>query len=74
MEYLNKALQIQIRSSNSKDHPDFAPIYHNLGLTYYAQAKFQNALEMFEKALEIWLKVLPTNHMTLALLYADISL
>ena len=74
MEYLNKALQIQMTSDCSEDHQDFAPIYYKLGLVYYAQAKYPNALAMFEKALKIWINILSTNHTTLALVYAGISL
>lgn len=40
------------------DHPDVADTYNNIGLVYKAQGDYPMALEVYRKALRIWLKAL----------------
>ncbi|MBR3707761.1 MAG: tetratricopeptide repeat protein, partial [Lentisphaeria bacterium] len=45
-----------------ENHPDTAASHYNIGLVYGMQGNYAKALEFFNKALEIRLKVLGENH------------
>ena len=51
-----------------------ATSYNNIGLVYYAQGNYAQALEFYNKALAIQLKVLGENHAATATSYNNIGL
>jgi hypothetical protein len=51
-----------------------AHLFHHLVLIKDGQGKYAEAIEFYEKALEIWQKTLPANHPDLATSYNNIGL
>ena len=52
MEYYQKALEIDIKVSG-QDHLDVAASYNNIGNVYDRQGKYEEALEYYQKDLDI---------------------
>jgi tetratricopeptide (TPR) repeat protein len=52
MEYYNRALNISQRAKG-KESMKCANIFYNIGLVYFGQDKFHEALENYMKALKI---------------------
>ncbi|CAF1280851.1 unnamed protein product [Adineta steineri] len=50
-----------------------APIYHQLGSIKHNQGKYPEALSYYEKSLAIYQKILPSNHLNLAVSYVGIG-
>ncbi|CAF1175957.1 unnamed protein product [Rotaria magnacalcarata] len=57
----------------ASDDSDRAHIYHQLGVMNYHQGKYQEAIEFYEKALEIDRKTLPEDDASLAPTYGAIG-
>jgi tetratricopeptide (TPR) repeat protein len=45
-----------------EEHPDTATSYNNLAVFYYGQGDFERAYGFMKKAVDVWSKVLPSNH------------
>jgi hypothetical protein len=45
-----------------EEHPSTATSYNNLALFYYGQGDFERAYGFMKKAVDVWSKVLPSNH------------
>jgi tetratricopeptide (TPR) repeat protein len=75
MGHFEKAQQVyEILLEQAIEDSEKAPIYHQLGLTKYAQGGYQEAITFFEKALEIYEKTLPPNDSELASSFNNIGL
>ncbi|CAF0764653.1 unnamed protein product [Didymodactylos carnosus] len=61
LEYLKKSRETA-QDSGSEICPGFAAKYNQLGAVYYKQGKIEEVLELYEKSLEIQLKVLRPDH------------
>jgi len=62
---LNNSLDIrkQILPSN---HPSIATTLHNIGLVFYNQGKYDQALKYYNESLVIYKQTLPSNHRDIA--------
>jgi tetratricopeptide (TPR) repeat protein len=50
-----------------------AMFYNNIGIIYYEQQKYLEALDFYEKSLAIWKKHLPSDHPALGSSYNNIG-
>ena len=66
-------LQSVLDAIENEETELFADVYHNLGYALYGQAFYQEALEYYEKALEIREKVLGKEHPDTAATYNNIA-
>ncbi len=70
-------MEIELNSSE-QNQSLVATIYNNIGLAYYEQERYAEALVFYEKALAIQLKVylnsLPPNHPLIATAYQNLSM
>jgi tetratricopeptide (TPR) repeat protein len=48
-----------------EEHPDTATSYNNLSIFYYNTEDIERAYKYMKKAIEIWERVLPKNHLNL---------
>ena len=65
--YLNDALDIRkLYLDKRKKHPDMAESYNNLGVFYFSQGNYGLAGHNFKKALDIWVSILGSEHLTVA--------
>ena len=65
MQYHQRALRIR-RRVLSKNHPELAASYDNLGVLYYKQGHYKTAIDSHQRALSIQDKSLPQNHSSTA--------
>lgn len=63
-----KCLDIQLKIFGP-DHLSVAATYNNIGEVYRCQAKYSEALEMYNKDLEISVKLLGREHPSVATTY-----
>ena len=57
----------------SRDHPELAIAYNNVGFAFKNLGQYADALSSFEKALDIWQQALPANHSDLAIGYSNVG-
>jgi len=55
------------------EHLDTATIYNNIALSYTAQGKYDEALNLHQKAMVILEKVMETEHLYVAMTYSNIA-
>ncbi|CAF2930213.1 unnamed protein product [Rotaria sp. Silwood2] len=72
LEYYEESLKIREKNL-TKNCPDIALCYNNIGLVYYSVGTYSKALSSYERALEIQKLVLPPNHPDLATSYHNIG-
>ncbi|CAF1321878.1 unnamed protein product [Adineta steineri] len=71
----NKAQEVyEVLLHQKTDESDEACIYNQLGSIKYNQEEYPEALTYFEKSLAINQKILPSNHLNLAMSYNNIGL
>ena len=73
MEYLEKALPMQLKEFGTEEHVDVAKTYHLMGWTCSQLRKDDQAMEYCMKSLKIRLKVLDEGHVDVAELYDIIN-
>ena len=61
LNFTNKACGLTEKTIG-KEHPDYAIRLNNLASVYESQGKFDEALKLYEQALNIFEKTLPENH------------
>ena len=67
-----RVLEIQ-KTMVEGDHPDVATSYHNIGVVYYYQGKYEETLDQYQKALAIFLAVNGQDHQDVAASYNNIG-
>ena len=72
MGYYIKALNNRL--SQGEDNPDVANCYNEIGLIYYYQGKYAEALENHDRAMEIYKKVSGVDHPQVATSYSNMGL
>ena len=72
-KYLQHANQIRLESLPFDHHPDLVQMYNNLGVAQYERKRFDQALILLNKALEIQLQCLPPVHPHTATLYNSLG-
>jgi tetratricopeptide (TPR) repeat protein len=74
LDQLSKAQQVfDIMLEQTIDQGEKAKLYHALGLINHTQGNNQEAIEYYEKSIEINEKILPPTHLSLANSYSDIG-
>ncbi|CAF1281675.1 unnamed protein product [Didymodactylos carnosus] len=72
LQFYNQSLEIDQRTL-SKDHPNLATSYCNIGQVYSNMGHYTKALEYYEKSRQIYMIALPENHPDLATSYNNIG-
>jgi len=73
LEYYQKGLEINIKVSG-QDHPDVAASYNNIAIIYKNQGKYEEALELYTKSLDIKTRIYGgDNHPDVAASYTNIG-
>ena len=72
MEHARKALEISI-ALYGEQHAEVASCYNRIGNIYFAQKRFEEALEYYERSLAIDIAVFGEKHANVASYYANIS-
>ena len=55
------------------DHPDVATSFNNIGAVYAGKGDFENALDQYQKGLEIKTRVFGSDHLDVAASYNNIG-
>ena len=72
MEHYQQSLQILLKSLPG-DHPKIAMSYENIALIHEGKREWKEALELFEKALNIRQHAFSSEHPTVLEVKADIQ-
>ena len=71
--YLERDLQIQQRMHPDNDHVALAVKYHTLAGAQFRLQKFDDALENYQKCLDLELRLHPPTHSTVAVTYFNMA-
>jgi tetratricopeptide (TPR) repeat protein len=72
-EKAQQVYEVMLEQTADDDDDEKADIYHQLGSTKYYQGEYLNAMDFYQKSLEIREKTLPSNHPMLGPYYNNIG-